>query len=78
MGTLNSGISTRISKEQRADQLDVWQTSLSNPNFAQFASSCGAHGIRVEDKRELEGAMQKLFDHDGPATLEIIADVDLI
>lgn len=75
---INNAELGKISKEQRADQLDVWQTSLSNPNFAEFASSCGALGIRVEDKKELEGAMQKLFAHDGPSTLEIMADVSLI
>ena len=31
----------KISKEQRSAQYDVWQTGLNNPNFADFAASCG-------------------------------------
>ncbi|TRX48303.1 Rieske 2Fe-2S domain-containing protein [Fulvivirga sp. M361] len=68
----------KISKEQRADQLDVWKTSLHNPNFADFATSCGALGLRVTKQEELENAMKQVFDHDGPATLEVMADVNLI
>ncbi|WP_299621025.1 thiamine pyrophosphate-binding protein [uncultured Tenacibaculum sp.] len=32
----------KISKEQRAGEFDVWKTTLSNPNFSEFAVSCGA------------------------------------
>ena len=39
----------KISKEQRAAEWDVWQTSLHNPNFSEYARVCGAHGIRVTD-----------------------------
>ncbi len=68
----------KISKEQRADQLEVWQTSLHNPNFADFATSCGALGIRVSKKDELDQAMKQVFEHDGPAMLEVVADVNLV
>ncbi len=75
---INNAELGKISKEQRADQLDVWQTSLSNPNFAEFASSCGALGIRVSEKSQLDDAMKQLFIHKGAATLEVMADVNLI
>ncbi len=39
---LNNHELGKISKEQRAGEFDVWKTSLSNPNFAEFANSCGA------------------------------------
>ena len=68
----------KISKEQRAGEFDVWKTSLSNPNFAEFAQSCGAWGKRVENQSALPGAMKSLFEQNGPAVLEIIADVNLI
>ena len=68
----------KISKEQRAGEFEVWQTSLHNPNFADFANNCGALGIRVSDRSELEEAMRKIFEHDGPAMLEVMADVALI
>ena len=76
---LNNSELGKISKEQRAAELEVWKTSLHNPNFAEYATSCGALGIRVTQKgEELDKAMQKVFAHDGPAVLEILTDVGLI
>ena len=68
----------KISKEQRTGEWDVWQTSLHNPNFAKFAENCGGFGIQVRDKSELDSAMQQALAYDGPALVEIMADVDLI
>ena len=42
---LNNNELGKISKEQRAAELDVWQTSLHNPDFAAFADLCGARGL---------------------------------
>ncbi len=75
---LNNSELGKISKEQRAGEFDVWKTSLVNPNFAEYATNCGALGIRVEKKEDLESAMQKIIDHNGPALLDIICDVNLI
>jgi len=36
---LNNGQLGKISKEQRAGEWDVWQTSLHNPDFAAFAAT---------------------------------------
>jgi len=75
---LNNHELGKISKEQRAGEFDVWKTSLSNPNFAQYSQSCGAWGKRVENESELEEAMQDLLQQSGPGVLEIITDVNLI
>ncbi|WP_430966007.1 thiamine pyrophosphate-binding protein [Spongiimicrobium sp. 2-473A-2-J] len=75
---LNNHELGKISKEQRAGEFDVWQTSLSNPNFAEYARSCGAWGKRVENDAELETAMQELFALPSAGVLEIITDVNLI
>ena len=71
---LNNSELGKISKEQRADQLNVWETSLHNPNFSKYAELCGAKGIRVTVKDKLDNAMIKIFEHDGPAMIEIITD----
>ena len=71
---LNNNELGKISKEQRADQLDVWETNLTNPNFSKYAELCGAFGIRVTKKENLDHAMKKVFAHNGPAMLEIITD----
>jgi thiamine pyrophosphate-dependent acetolactate synthase large subunit-like protein len=75
---LNNHELGKISKEQRAGQFDVWKTSLSNPNFADYAESCGAWGKRIEKQSELKSAMKELFAQPKAGVLEIITDVDLI
>jgi len=75
---LNNHELGKISKEQRAGEFDVWKTSLSNPNFAEFAQSCGAWGKRVSNQEDLEDAMRELYTQSKPGLLEVIADVNLI
>lgn len=75
---LNNSELGKISKEQRAGEFDVWATTLHNPNFSDYANSCGALGIRVEKKEDLEEAMKKVMEYDGPAMLEVMTDVSLI
>lgn len=75
---LNNGELGKISKEQRAGEFDVWQTNLSNPNFADYAHSCGAWAKRVNTKSELDQAMTELFEQNSTGLLEVMTDVNLI
>ena len=75
---LNNNELGKISKEQKAADFDVWQTSLHNPNFSEYAQSCGALGIRITEKDQLENAMAELLNHKGPAMLEVMTDVSLL
>ena len=75
---LNNDELGKISKEQRSGELEVFATTLQNPNFAEYANGCGALGMRVTQKDQLEGAMQKVLNHKGTALLEIITDVQLL
>ena len=75
---LNNGELGKISKEQRAAQLPVWQTGLTNPDFSRYAELCGALGIRVSRAEELDGALGRALAHPGPALVEVMQDVDLI
>ena len=75
---INNNQLGKISKEQRAGRWDVWQTALRNPDFAQYAESCGAMGRRVTQAGELDEAMQEAFAHQGPSMVEIAADAELI
>ena len=68
----------KISKEQRAGEWPVWQTALTNPNFAEFAKSCGGMGLRITDKADLERALQQAIAHDGPALVEVMTDAELV
>ena len=75
---LNNSELGKISKEQRAAEFDVWQTSLRNPNFSEFVNSAGGLGIRVTNAKDLDAAFERMLAHDGPATVEVVADAMLI
>ena len=75
---LNNSELGKISKEQRAGEWDVWQTSLKNPSFAAYAELCGAKGIRVEDETQLDAALAEAMAHPGPSLVEVITDPLLI
>ena len=75
---LNNSELGKISKEQRSGNWDVWQTDLHNPDFSRYAELCGAKGIRVKDKAELDGALAEALSHEGPALVEILTDADLV
>lgn len=75
---LNNNELGKISKEQRDSQWQVWQTSLKNPNFANYAKNCGGFGIQVSQASELNKAINEALNHNGPALVEILSDAELI
>jgi thiamine pyrophosphate-dependent acetolactate synthase large subunit-like protein/nitrite reductase/ring-hydroxylating ferredoxin subunit len=75
---LDNGQLGKISKEQRAAEWDVWQTTLHNPDFAAFARLCGAHGAGVGTRDELPGALAAGLQAEGPALVCVRADPDLL
>ena len=68
----------KISKEQRAGGWDVWQTSLHNPSFAEFARISGSVGIEVRSAAELDGALIEALTADGPALVDVVSDAGLV
>ncbi len=75
---MNNSELGKISKEQRAADFDVWQTSLHNPSFAAFAELCGAKGIRVTELADLPAAIADAVAHDGPCVVEVMTDALLV
>ncbi len=75
---LNNSELGKITKEQKAGEWPVWQTSLHNLSFSAFARACGGHGERVTEAAALEDAIKKALDYKGPALVEIITDADLV
>jgi thiamine pyrophosphate-dependent acetolactate synthase large subunit-like protein len=75
---INNAELGKISKEQRAGEFEVWKTKLVNPNFSDYARSCGALGFRVEKMEDLDAAYEAAIGHNGPALVEVMADVNLI
>jgi thiamine pyrophosphate-dependent acetolactate synthase large subunit-like protein len=68
----------KIAKEQRAADMDVWQVSLQNPDFAAYAELCGGRGIRVTTRDKLDAALVEALATDGPALVHVVSDVDLV
>ncbi|MCR9078218.1 MAG: thiamine pyrophosphate-binding protein [Hyphomonadaceae bacterium] len=75
---MNNSELGKISKEQKAAEFEVWQTSLVNPSFAGFARSCGGMGELVKTREELDAALAKAIAHDGPSLIEVITDAELL
>ena len=70
---LNNDELGKISKEQRAGEWDVWQTSLHNPNFAEYAALCGARGERVTEPGALDDAIANAIEKiDAPTIMAIV------
>jgi len=75
---LNNNELGKISKEQRAGNWDVWQTSLHNPSFAEYANLCGALGLSVEKIEDLDDAVETALALNGPSLVEIKSDPELV
>lgn len=75
---LNNHALGKISKEQLAEDYPVWHTSLHNPDCVGYARLCGATGIRVTSRDQLDEAMRALFASDGPALLCVEQDAELL
>ncbi len=75
---LNNHSLGKISKEQQLGQWNVWQTDLVNPNFAHYATNCGAQGIHVENKQNLDAAIIEALQYQGPSLVEVMMDPTLL
>jgi thiamine pyrophosphate-dependent acetolactate synthase large subunit-like protein/nitrite reductase/ring-hydroxylating ferredoxin subunit len=75
---LNNAELGKISKEQRAGDWDVWETSLANPEFARYSELCGGLGIRVTEAADLDDALARALAHEGPALVEVVTAPDLV
>ncbi|SEN66825.1 pyruvate oxidase [Lihuaxuella thermophila] len=51
-------------------------TDLTNPNFAQYAETCGGVGYRVEHPDELMPAFEKAVAQNKPCIIDVVVDAD--
>jgi acetolactate synthase-1/2/3 large subunit len=56
----------------------VTGTALTNPDFAAYAASFGAHAERVERTEEVAPALERALAAGGPALLHLVVDPDAI
>ncbi|WP_406660581.1 thiamine pyrophosphate-binding protein [Methanolobus sp. ZRKC3] len=72
----NDGKLKNIKKEELRDNYPEFGVSFPNPDFAQFASSSGGEGYRIEDPKDLDEVMQKAFASKKPALIDVVVDPD--
>ena len=65
-----------IKKELIRDGYPIFGVNFPNPNFAEFATSCGGYGIRVENPDKLDQALQNALNSGQPSIVEIMTDPD--
>jgi pyruvate oxidase len=76
---LNNNELGKISKEQRAGAVGGLADHRStNPNIAEYVTSCGGLGVRVREIDALSEAITSALRHDGPATVEVMTDASLV
>ncbi len=51
-----------------------WGTDVKNPDFGAMAQAVGIHGERVETTEDIRPAIQRAFDHPGPALIDFVTD----
>ena len=68
----NNGALSFVELEMKAAGLVNFGTELEDPNFGAVASALGLYGTRVERPADLAAALEKAFDHDGPALIEVM------
>jgi pyruvate dehydrogenase (quinone) len=68
----NNGTLGFVELEMKASGLLDMGCDLKNPNFAAMAQAMGIKGVRVEQPRELEGALAAALRHDGPALIDVV------
>jgi pyruvate oxidase len=69
---LNNGELAKISREQLSAIRPVWETGLTNPDFAEYARLCGGRGFTVHTAAELGPALaEALAVTEGPSLVEI-------
>lgn len=49
-------------------------TPLSGPDFVKIAEAYGIPGVRVTDKAQVEPAIQKAIEHDGPFLIDFVVE----
>ena len=70
----NNGSLGFVEMEMKAAGYLETGVALENPDFAAMARAVGLHAVRVEDPAELEGAIQDVLAHDGPAVLDVVVN----
>ncbi|MGU9859311.1 ubiquinone-dependent pyruvate dehydrogenase [Pseudomonas sp. LF245] len=67
----NSSLGFVAMEMKAAGYLDAG-TELKNPDFAAMSNAMGILGIRVEQSEDLEPALRRALEHDGPVLVDVV------
>lgn len=67
----NSSLGFVAMEMKAAGYLDTG-TELKNPDFAAMSNAMGILGIRVEQSEDLEPALRRALEHDGPVLVDVV------
>ena len=65
-----------IKFEQEVMGYPEWGVDLLNPDFGKLAQAFGIYGDRVEEPSNLEDAVVRLIEMDGPGVLDVVVNPD--
>ncbi|RZN39841.1 MAG: thiamine pyrophosphate-binding protein [Methanophagales archaeon ANME-1-THS] len=71
---LNNNELAMISMEQKVEGYPKFATELKNPNYADYATSCGGVGFHVTEPNELKAALEAALAAKKPAIVDIETD----
>ncbi|WAP51798.1 ubiquinone-dependent pyruvate dehydrogenase [Arthrobacter sp. ATA002] len=63
-----------VEVEMKAAGIVNFGTGLENPDFGAVAQAVGMHGESVTRPEDLEGALRRAFEYDGPALVSVAVD----
>lgn len=70
----NNGSLAFVELEMKAAGLLDFGTDLHNPDFARIAEATGALGLRVEAPEQVDPALEKALNHNGPALIDVVVN----
>ena len=72
---LNNGYLGMVRQlQQKMCESRFSETKISNPDFVKLAESYGAHGIRVQNEKEIIPALETAFALEGPVIVDFIIE----
>jgi pyruvate dehydrogenase (quinone) len=72
----NNGALGLVRMEMEACGFPEWGVRLNNPSFADCAKAMGGEGIRVESQDQLDAAVKRAFEIDGPVVVDVLTSPD--
>jgi pyruvate oxidase len=67
----NNSELSMIIHEEKMEGYPKFATELVNPNFADFANSCGGQGFEVKEPGELEPVLERAIDSEKPCVVDV-------